>query len=83
MRPKKLEIGDKVKWIRETRHVVAFLEDDGKQLVVYKIWYHGRGWRYDCEYLTLFLYNICLQENYTDAKRKQLFNLNGLVYGEW
>lgn len=83
MRPKKLEIGDKVKWIRKTRHVVAFLEDDGKQLVVYKIWYPGRGWRYDCEYLTLFLYNICLQENYTDAKRKQLFNLNGLVYGEW
>lgn len=83
MKPKKLEIGDKVKWIRETRHVVAFLEDDGEQLVVYKIWYPGRGWRYDCDYLKLFLYNICLQENYTDAKRKQLFNLNSLVYGEW
>ena len=83
MKPKKLEIGDKVKWIRETRHVVAFLEDDGEQLVVYKIWYPGRGWRYDCDYLTSFLYSICLQENYTDAKRKQLFNLNGLVYGEW
>ena len=83
MKPKKLEIGDTTRWIKEKRHIVSFLEDEGEQLVVFKIWVNGRGWRYDCDYLKLFLYNICLQEEYTPAKRKKLFELNGLVYGEW
>ena len=83
MRPKKLEIGDTVRWIKEKRHVVSFLEDDGNPLVVFKVWYPSRGWRYYCEYLTLFLYNICLNEEYTKANRNKLYKLNGLEYGKW
>ena len=83
MKPKKIEIGDKVKWIKETRHVVSFIEDNGEKLVVFKIWYPGRGWRYNCDYLKLFLFKICLYENYTNPKREKLFELNGLKYGEW
>lgn len=83
MKPKKIEIGDKVKWIKETRHVVSFIEDNGQKLVIYKVWYPSRGWRYNCEYLVLFLHCICLHENYTNPKREKLFELNGLVYGEW
>lgn len=83
MKPKKIEIGDTVKWIKEKRHVVSFLEDDGEKLIIFKVWRPDRGWRYYCDYLSLFLYNICLQEEYTLAKREKLFELNGLVYGEW
>lgn len=30
MKPKKIKIGDKFKWLNDTRHVVAFLEDKGE-----------------------------------------------------
>lgn len=83
MRPKKIEIGNKIRWIKENRYVVSFLEDDGETLVVYKTWVPSRGWRYHCEYLKLFLYNICLQEDYDNTKREKLFELNGLIYGDW
>lgn len=80
MKPKKLEIGDKVKWIQETRHIIAFLEDDNEPLVVFKVWSPARGWRYNCELLEIFLFNICLNEDYSFSKRKELFKLNGLEY---
>ena len=80
MKPKKFEIGDTVKWIKEKRHIIAFLEDDNEPLVVFKVWLPGRGWNYKCELLVVFLFNICLQENYSVFKRKELFKLNGISY---
>ena len=82
MKPKKLEIGDTVKWINEKRHIVAFLNDNDESLVVFKVWYPSRGWKYGCDYLKLFLYNICLQEDYNKTKRNKLFELNDLTYGD-
>jgi len=83
MKPKKLEIGDTTRWNKEKRHIVSFLEDDGERLVVFKVWRQGGGWRYSCTYFKVFLECICLYEEYPISKREKLFELNGLVYGEW
>ena len=68
-------------------HIVNLFNDDNlNDIVVYKHWIKGRGWKYEADYLKILIFKICvLYDNLSDKSksndlRKQFFNLNNIEY---
>lgn len=68
-------------------HIVNIFTDENlDDIVVYKYWIKGRGWKYEADSLKILIFKICiLYDNLSDKSksndlRKQFFNLNNIEY---